>query len=304
MDRFDTMQAFVRVVETGSFTKASQTLQISRTTVTQQVQQLEARLRVKLLNRTTRRVSLTAEGTAFYERALRLLADLHELEFGAVNAASAFSGRLRVDVPSPLARMVIVPALPSFHAAYPDIRLDLGVSDRPVDLIGDNVDCVVRAGEISDQSLVARRIGDLQMKVYAAPSYLARHGVPGHPGELEGPDHYIVGFLSTRLARPLPCSMQRGAENLNIHGRYIVAIDDGNSYLEAGLAGLGVLWLPDYMAKPYVARGELQALFQDWTLEHMPLHVAYAPNRHLSRRVRAFIAWITALMAQHAPLQS
>lgn len=304
MDRFDAMQTFVRVVETGSFTKASQTLQTSRTTVTHLVQQLEARLRVKLLNRTTRRVSLTAEGTEFYERALRLLADLHELEFGVVNAASAFAGRLRVDVPSPLARMIIVPALPSFHAAYPDIRLDLGVSDRAVDIIGDNVDCVIRGGEISDQSLVARRVGDLQLKLYAAPDYLARYGVPEHPSELEGPDHHIVGFLSTRLAKALPYSMQRDGEKLNIHGRYIVAIDDGNSYLEAGLAGLGVLWLPDYMAKPYLARGELQPLFEDWTLEHMPLYVAYAPNRHLSRRVRAFIDWITALMAQHAPLQS
>ena len=302
MDRFDAMQTFVRVVETGSFTKAAQTMRMSRTSVTHLVQQLEARLRVKLLNRTTRRVSLTAEGAAFYERALRLLADLHEMEFGPPNAASAFAGRLRVDVPSPLARMIIVPALPGFHAAYPDIQLDLGVSDRAVDLIGDNVDCVVRGGEISDQSLVARRIGDLQLKVYAAPSYLAHYGVPTHPDELEGPGHHIVGFLSARLGRAAPYVIKRGGETLHLHGRYIVAIDDGNSYLEAGLAGLGVLWLPDYMAKPHLARAELQPLFEDWTLEPMPLYVAYAPNRHLSRRVRVFIDWIAALMAQHAPL--
>jgi DNA-binding transcriptional LysR family regulator len=304
MDRFDAMQAFARVVETGSFTKAAQTLHMSRTSVTQLVQQLEARLRVKLLNRTTRRVSLTADGTVFYERALRLLADLHELEFGLPNAASAFAGRLRVDVPSPLGRMIIVPALPSFHAAYPDIQLDLGVSDRTVDLIGDNVDCVVRGGEIADQSLVARRIGDLELKVYAAPSYLTRYGVPTHPGELEGPGHHIVGFLGARLGRATPFAMQRGGETLDIHGRYIVAIDDGNSYLEAGLAGLGVLWLPDYMARPHLERAELQQLFEDWTLKPMPLYVAYAPNRHQSRRVRAFIDWIAALMAQHAPLRA
>lgn len=304
MDRFNAMQIFVRVVETGSFTKAAQTLHMSRTSVTQLVQQLEARLRVKLLNRTTRRVNLTPDGAVFYERALRLLADLHELESGLPNAASACAGRLRVDVPSPLARMIIVPALPSFHAAYPDIQLDLGVSDRSVDIIGDNVDCVVRGGEIADQSLVARRIGDLQLKVYAAPSYLTRYGVPAHPGELEGLDHHIVGFLWARLGKALPYAMRRGGEALNIHGRYIVAVDDGNAYLEAGLAGLGVLWLPDYMARQHLARAELQPLFEDWTLESMPLYVAYAPNRHQSRRVRVFIDWIAALMTRHAPLQA
>jgi DNA-binding transcriptional LysR family regulator len=302
MDRFDAIQTFVRVVETGSFTKAAQTLRMSRTSVTHLIQQLEARLQLKLLNRTTRRVSLTPDGAVFHERARRLLTDLHELEFDLPNAASAFAGRMRVDVPSPLARMIIVPALPSFYATYPDIQLDLGVSDRTVDLIGENVDCVIRGGEIADHSLVARRIGDLQLKGYAAPSYLARHGVPTHPSELEGPDHHIVGFLWTRLGKTLPYAMQRSGEIINVHGRYVVATDDGNSYLEAGVSGLGVLCLPDYMAKPHLARAELQPVFEEWTLQPMPLYIAYAPNRHQSRRVRAFIDWITELIAHHAPL--
>lgn len=301
MDRFDAMQAFARVVETGSFTKAAQTLQMSRTSITQLIQQLEARLRVKLLNRTTRRISLTADGALFYERVLGLLADLEEIETGLPNAAGAPSGRLRVDVPSPLARMIIVPALPDFHARYPAIQLDMGVSDRTVDLISDNVDCVVRGGEIADQSLVARRIGELQLKVYAAPAYLERHGAPGHPRELEGPDHHIVGFLWARLGKPFPYAMQRDGETVSVHGRYVVAMDEGNAYLEAGLAGLGVLWLPDYMAARHVASGELLPLLEDWTLEPMPLFIAYRPNRHLSARVRVFIDWMVELMARHAP---
>lgn len=301
MDRFDAMQTFARVVETGSFTKAAQTLHLSRTSVTQLVQQLEARLRVRLLNRTTRRLSLTADGAVFYERVVRLLADLQDIETGLPNAAARPSGKLRVDVPSPLARLVIVPALPDFHARYPDIQLDMGVSDRTVDVISDSVDCVVRGGEIADQSLVARRIADLQLKVYAAPAYLARHGTPAHPRELEGPDHHIVGFLWARLGKAVPYAMRREAESVHVHGRYVVAMDDGNAYLEAGLAGLGVLWLPDYMAARHVASGELLPLFADWRLESMPLYVAYAPNRHLSARVRVFIDWMTELMAQHAP---
>lgn len=148
MDRFDAMQAFARVVETGSFTKAAATLHMSRTTVTQLVQQLEARLRVRLLNRTTRQVNVTADGAAYYERVVRLLADVDDAETSLSSASRAPRGRLRVDVPSPFARMILVPALPAFHTRHPEIQLDLGVSDRRIDLIGENVDCVVRGGTI------------------------------------------------------------------------------------------------------------------------------------------------------------
>ena len=183
MDRFDAMQAFVRVVETGSFTKASETLHMSRTSVTQLVQQLEARLRVKLLNRTTRKVNVTADGAAYYERSVRVLADLDDAETSLSSAAAEPRGRLRVDVPSPLARMILVPALPAFHKQYPDVQLDMGVSDRVVDVIGENVDCIVRGGELRDQSLKARHVGDLQLGVYAAPGDLERAGTPAHPDE-------------------------------------------------------------------------------------------------------------------------
>ncbi|MBM0106524.1 LysR family transcriptional regulator [Steroidobacter sp. S1-65] len=302
MDRFDAMQAFVRVVETGSFTKASETLHMSRTTVTQLVQQLEARLRVKLLNRTTRKVNVTADGAAYYERSVRVLADLDDAETSVSTAAAAPRGRLRVDVPSPLARLILVPALPAFHERYPDIQLDMGVSDRVVDVIGENVDCVVRGGELKDQSLQARHVGDLQLAVYAAPSYLKRAGTPSHPDELESSHHRIVGFLWGRFGKPLPYAMTRDEERLNVHGRYVVALDDGNAYLAAGLAGMGILWLPKYMSEAHVARGELAPLFQDWRLDTMPLYLAFPPNRHVSAKLRVFIDWIVELMARHAPI--
>lgn len=304
MDRFDAMQAFARVVETGSFTKAADTLQMSKTSVTQLVQQLEARLRVKLLNRTTRQVNVTADGAAYYERVVRLLADMDDAETSLSSASASPRGRLRVDVPSPFARMILVPALPAFYARYPDIQLDMGVSDRIVDLIDENVDCVVRGGEITDQSLVARRVGNLQLGVFAAPSYLQRAGVPTHPQDLENTDHRIVGFLWSRIGKPFPYAMRRGSESINVHGRYALAVDDGNAYLEAGLAGLGVLWLPDYMSKNPLARGELVPLFEQWRLDPMPMYLAFPPNRHVSAKLRVFIDWITELMAQHAPLQS
>ena len=302
MDRFDALQAFARVVESGSFTKSALTLHLSRTTVTQLVQQLEARLRVKLLHRTTRRVQVTPDGAAYYERVVRLLADLDDADASVSTAAAAPRGRLRVDVPSPLARLVLIPALPAFHAQYPDILLHMGVSDRPVDMVGDNVDCVVRGGPLTNPALVARHVGDLQLRVYAAPSYLQRAGTPAHPQALEGPHHRTVGFLWARTGQPLPFEMRRGAEHVRAQGHDVCAVDDGNAYLAAGLAGLGVLWLPDYMARPHVATGELVPLLQDWTLAPMPLYVAYPPQRHVSAKVRVFIDWVAGLMALHAPV--
>lgn len=302
MDRFNAMQAFVRVVETGSFSKAAETLHMSKTSVTQLVQHLEARLRVRLLNRTTRKVNVTADGAAYYERVVKLLADMDDAETSLSSASALPRGRLRVDVPSPLARMILIPALPAFHAQYPDIQLDMGVSDRMVDLIGERVDCVVRGGELTDLSLVARRVGDLQLGVYAAPSYLERAGLPSHPQELAVPDHYIVGFIWALSGGASPYAMHRSGERVEVHGRYVIAVDDGNAYLAAGLAGLGVLWLPDYMAKDHVARGELVRLFDDWHLDPMPMYVAFPPNRHVSTKLRVFIDWIADLMAQHAPI--
>lgn len=299
MDRFDAMQAFARVVETGSFTKAADTLHMSKTSVTQLVQQLEARLRVRLLNRTTRKVNVTADGAAYYERVIRLLADMDDAETSLSAASAVPRGRLRVDVPSPLASIILIPALPAFHQRYPEIQLDLGVSDRYVDLIGDNVDCVVRGGTSSDQSLVAKHLGDLQIGVYASPGYLARAGVPAHPSELA--THSIVSFLGARSRKAFAGIMQRGEERIGLLGRPALAVDDGNAYLAAGLAGLGILWLPQYMAKTHRASGALVPLFEDWQLDPMPLYLAYPPNRHVSAKLRVFIDWVVELMGEQVP---
>lgn len=298
MDRFHAMQAFARVVETGSFTRAAETLHMSRTSVTQLVQQLEARLRVRLLNRTTRKVNVTADGAAYYERVVKLLADMDDAETSLSAVSVSPRGRLRVDVPGPLARMILIPALPAFHERYPDIQLDMGVSDRMVDLIDESVDCVVRGGELTDRSLVARRVGDLRIGVHAAPSYLESAGFPSHPRELSAPPHYVVGFRWARAG----LAMHRNGESVTVQGRYRIAVDDGNACLAAGLAGLGVLWLPDYVTREHVSRGELVPLFEDWHLDPMPLYIAFPPNRHVSAKLRVFIDWVAELMALNAPV--
>jgi DNA-binding transcriptional LysR family regulator len=301
MDRFDAMKAFARVVETGSFTKAATHLHMSRATVTQLVQQLEAHLRVKLLNRTTRQVNVTADGAAYYERIVRLLADLDDVETGLPNGSLLPQGVLRVDVPSPLATLILVPALPQFHARYPDVQLELGVSDRMVDLIGENVDCVIRGGELADQSLAARPIGNLALGMFASPAYLKAAGVPQHPSELGQAPHRVVSYRWSRNGKGLAAALLRGDERVQVAGRHVLSIDDGNAYLAAGVAGMGVLGLPEYMAKAPLARGELVRLFPDWRLDPMPMYLAYPPNRHISRKLRVFIDWVVELMAQQAP---
>ena len=302
MDRFDAMRAFARVVEAGSFTKAAQTLHMSKTTVTQLIQQLESRLRVRLLHRTTRKLGVTPDGAVYYERVIRLLADMEDAENSLSSAAMTPRGRLRVDVPSPLARLILVPALPAFHARYPDIQIDMGVSDREVDLIGDNVDCVLRGGQITDQSLIARHVGDLQIGVYVAPSYVERLGAPAHPRELQNTDHCIVGFLSSRTSKIDPLVLCNENERIEITGNYVLAVDDGNACLEAGLVGLGVIALPNYMAAAHQAVGALIPLFTQWRISLMPLYLAFPPNRHVNAKLRVFIDWIVEVMLQHVPI--
>lgn len=304
MDRLRAMQVFARVVETGSFTKAAETLYLSRTTVTQLVQQLEAYLRVKLLNRTTRKVSATPDGAAYYEHVVRLLADIDDAETSLSSARSFPRGRLRVDVPSPFASMILVPALPDFHAKYPDIQLYLGASDREVDLIDENVDCVVRGGKITDLSLVARHAADLPLGVYAAPGYLEQRGHPNQPGELELPHHRTVSFSWSRTQRLFPHTISHNGKSMTVLGQPALVVDDGHAYLAAGLAGIGVLWLPTYMARTHVARGELIQLFTDWHIDPIPMYVAFPKNRHVSAKLRVFIDWLVELMAHDAPVVS
>lgn len=292
MDRFDAMQAFARVAEVGSFTKAAEGLRLSRATVTQLIQQLEARLQAKLLHRTTRRVQLTPDGEHYYAQVLRLLADLETAESSLSNRQAALHGRLRVDVPSPWASRWLVPALPDFFARHPGIALDLGVSDRHVDLLAENVDCVVRAGAMPDQALVARRLATLEMELCAAPSYLERSGLPVHPRELQAPAHSLVGFRGVPGGKPLEVALQCGAEHFTLEAGARITLDDGQAYLAAGMAGLGAICVPRYLAAPHLAAGALVALLPGWQMAPMPLYVAYRPNRHLSARLRVFMDWL------------
>jgi len=296
MDQIQTMRVFARVVEAGTFTKAAVSLELPKGTVTRLVQHLEGRLKVKLLNRTTRRVTVTPDGAAYYERTTRLLNDLDDIEASMTNAQANPSGRLRVDVGASVARLIVIPALPTFYERYPDIQLDLGVSDRPVDLISDNVDCVIRGGELTEQSLVARRIANISLVTVASPAYLERHGVPLHPADLER-GHVTVGFFSARTGRFHPEIFERDGETIELVGTYKLSVNDSNAHTEALLAGLGLSQTATFAAAPYLASGQLVRVLTEWSRPRLPVHVVYPPNRHLSAKTRAFVDWAAELFA-------
>jgi DNA-binding transcriptional LysR family regulator len=248
-------------------------------------------------------VTVTADGAAYYDRALRLLGELEELESSMSRAKVNPRGRLRVDVGASVGQLLLIPALPQFYARYPDIQIDLGVSDRPVDLIGENVDCVLRGGELTDQSLVARRIGEFHLIVCAAPSYLQRHGVPKHPGDLEGESHQLVHYFSHRTGRIHPFTFHKAGERLEVMGRHTLSVNDSNAALAAGLAGLGILRTGTFVAAPYFASGALVPLLLDWCNDSIPIHVVYPPNRHLSAKLRVFVDWVAELFARSDLIQ-
>ena len=302
MDQIQAMRMFARVVEAGSFTKAAESLAAPKATLTKQIQQLEARLRVKLLNRTTRRVTVTADGAAYYERTVRLLADLDDIEASVANAQANPRGKLRVDIGASVAGRLIIPALHSFYARYPDIQLDLGVGDRPVDLIGDNIDCVVRGGELTEPSLVARRIGTLGFITVAAPSYLERHGVPQHPLDLER-GHRMLRYFSARSGRQFGHHFRRDGEQVEVTGHHQLALNESNAHVSALVAGLGIAQTARFHAQPHVDSGDLVQVLPDWQAPSLPVHVVYPPNRHLSAKVRAFVDWTADLFARNPLVQ-
>lgn len=304
MDQMAAMRAFSRVVEVGTFTRAARMLGIPKPTLSKLIQGLESHLRTKLLNRTTRRVTVTADGAAYYERVARILSDIDELDGSMSLSQAAPRGRLRVDMSPSLAMLILIPALREFHQRYPEIQIDLGVTDRTIDLVSENVDCVIRAGIIADQSLIARRIAEFQFMSCATPDYLARHGEPKHPSELEK-NHTVIGYFSSPSQKPYPFEFKRGDEVVEVTGRTIVSVNDGNAYVAAGLAGLGVLNMPIFMAGEHLASGALRPILTDWSSDPMPLYIVYPPNRHLSTKLRVFVEWVAELfsrsLARRAP---
>ncbi|MCS3471541.1 DNA-binding transcriptional LysR family regulator [Pseudomonas sp. JUb42] len=298
MDYFLAVQAFNRIVETGSFVKAAAQLNLHPNAMTKLIQALESHLRVKLLNRTTRKVTLTSEGNVYYARMSRVLDQWLEVESEVAVAQSNPRGKIRVDMGTTIATLLVIPALPAFHARYPDVQIDIGASDRTADLASESIDCVIRGGNLSDSSLIARRLGSLDFVTCATPAYLAEHDELSHPSQLED-GHVLVRYFFPSSGRQNKLEFVRGDEQVAVEGSYVVAVNDSHGYLAAGLAGLGVMHTLRFMAQPHLDAGTLVPVLTGWTAVPNPLSVVYMPNRHLSVRVRAFVDWLVEHFATH-----
>ncbi len=295
------MQLFVRVVETGAITRAADSLQMPKATATTLIQQLEASLGVKLLNRTTRRVSMTADGAAYYPRCLAILDEVREAEESLAQRHASPQGRLRVEAPTLIARLVIVPALPTFFARYPDIDLQLGCSERRTDLVEEGIDCALWSGELEDSTLIARRVGQLYFGTCAAPSYVAAHGAPHHPDDLK--QHRCINHFSPRTGKTFEWVFAKNGVRIQTSLRGFIALDDENSYVAAAEAGLGIAQIPAFVLKDAMEHGRLELLLGDWFAEPAPLSVVYPGSRHLSGKLRVFVDWAADLFAEHDGIQ-
>jgi len=298
MERLDAMRLFARIVERGHFARAAEDLGLPASTATDAVKQLEARLGVRLLQRTTRQVHATPDGEAYYRRCVAILADVEEAE-SAFNGARP-RGLLRIEAQGSQARRLIVPALSRFFAAYPDLDLYLSEGDRYVDLVREGVDCVVRAGEPRVSDLIARRLTVLRETTVVSPGYIERFGAPSRWDALEG--HLMVGYHSSATGAVLPLEFQVGGERKTVTLPSRLTVNGADTYRVAALEGLGLVQLPRYAVVDDIAEGALVECLVDTPPSPTPIYVLYPHSRQLSLRVRVFIDWLAGEYAKQSEI--
>jgi len=283
----------VRIAEAGSLAKAAGSLNLPRSTVSKLLQDLEAHLGTRLVSRSTRATTVTPEGEAYHQKALRLLAALEEMDAEAGSAGARPSGRLRIDIGSNLANLILIPELPSFLEQYPDVELVLGVSDRAADLIGDAIDCVIRGGPLSDSTLIAKRLCELRYVLCAAPSYETRFGSPATIDDLQD-HHRAVGYFSASTGAAFPLRFQESGQRREIRPRLTMSVNESTAHMTSLLAGLGIGQTFEFVARPYLRDGRLIEMFSGLQPEPHPLHLVYPASRTPSAKLRAFADWASA----------
>ncbi|MGF6507763.1 LysR family transcriptional regulator [Paraburkholderia sp. 32] len=301
MDRFQAMQVFTKVVEMKSFSRAADALDLPRASPTIIIKKLEAHLQVRLMQRTTRRLNLTPEGAEYYERCVRILAEIDETEDLLVNTGKGPRGRLRVDMPASIGRLIVMPRIEEFRERFPNVNLMIGFGDKRVDLIQEGVDCAIRVGELEDSSLVARRLGNLLTLTAASPEYIRRFGEPRRIEDLE--QHLAVHYFSSRTGRITNFSFEKGDGSTDVKMTGALSVNDADAYVMCGVSGAGLIQAPRFMLAPYLQSGELVEILADWKPRTMPIAAVYPHNRHLAPKVRVFVEWIAELFDK-CPLMS
>lgn len=296
MDKLDALQLFVRIVECRSFTAAAAALEIPRATATNAINELEARLGTRLLERTTRQVRPTLDGQRFHERCVRVLEDLDDAESSLRPAASSPKGTLRLELHGTHAARIVLPRIDEFQSLYPGIDILVTSGDRLVDLIGEGVDCAIRAGTPRESSLVARRLAVMPQVICASPSYLDRAGVPEDPEDLA--NHQTVGFFSASGASSYPIQLVSGGKTLTCALGSVISVNDAESYVVCAIRGRGLIQLPRFHVEHDLAEGRLVEVLDSWASPGLPVSVVYPYHRQSSARVRVFIDWISGVYQQ------
>lgn len=295
MNKLDLLRTFVRVSELSSFTLAGESLGLPRSTVSEQVRALENLLGTRLFNRTTRRVQATQDGALLYERSKDLLSGMDEIESLFRVDDAELAGRLRIDLPTMMARRLIVPALPAFLERFPRLEVQISCTDRQVDLLREGFDCVMRIGALSDLDVVARPVGQLSMRNCVSPGYIERHGMPRHLDELAS--HRLVHYVRNLGARSPGFEYEQGGELRFQSMAGVVTVNNAEAYSAACLAGLGLIQVPAVGVDEHLRSGALVSVLEPWQARAMPVSLLYARQRHVPRRVQAFMNWLSVLLA-------
>lgn len=298
MDKLESMQVYMCVVDTHSFARAAEALGLPRSTVSRVIKTLEAYLGIQLLQRTTRKLSVTPDGRHYYAECKRLLAEIATLESSFPGRSARPRGRFKVGMPQSLARQSIIPRLPAFLQQHPGLELILCSSDSVEDIIQEGYDCAIRAGRIDDSTtLVARPLANFSWRVLASPAYIAAYGQPETLGDLER--HRAVGYLDHRTGRTIEWFFTLAEEDYAIRMKETLVVDDTDAYIQAAIQGLGLIRVASYLARPYLRSGELVACLDNVSCA-LPLSLVYPQNRCLPPAVRAFYAWSKVVLQQAA----
>ena len=296
MDRLQAMAIFVRVAECGSFSRAAEQLHLPRAAVSQWIQRLESHLGARLLQRTTRQVQLTPEGVLYLQRCRDVLAAAEDADAAVGGGQLQLNGNLRIDLPGRMARQLLIPRLGTFLAHYPGLKVELSINDRPVDLVREGIDCVVRVGTLHDSTLVARPLGQLQVVNVASPAYLQRMGIPNTPDDLD--HHQAIQYLSASNGKAYDWEWLDGNR---IHSRVMggsVMVNNADAYLACALAGLGLAQVPAYATDELIASGSLVTVLANYPPPPLPVALVYPAHRHLSHRVRVFGDWLAQVFSE------
>jgi DNA-binding transcriptional LysR family regulator len=294
MDRLGAMQIFVRVAELASFTKAADSLGLPKASISTSIQQLESLLGTRLLHRTTRKVQMTQDGQILYERCKDLLSDVDELESLFQQTPSAIHGRLRVDMPTGVAKNLVIPHLPAFLAQYPGIELELSSTDRRVDIVQEGFDCVLRVGTLRDSDLIARPLGELQIVNCVSAGYIAQYGEPRMLDDLA--NHLLVRYVLMLGMKADGFEYWDGERYTMAAMKGAVTVNNAESYVDACLAGLGIIQVPRIGIREYLDNGVLVEVLGEYRARPMPVSLIYPNRRNLSKRVQVFMDWLSALV--------